>query len=433
MIEIRALAGPGDIDATDTGTIFGLAIPYNRETVIGDLKENGFREQIAPGSATKSLREADIVALLNHDSSKPLGRTSAGNLILKNTSRGVEPELTPSDTSYARDLATLVKDKVIRGWSFGFEVVRDDWTDDEGNPSDQWSGTNRTIREMKVAEVSPCTFPAYEMTNISSRDAVSAAREGRGEKRGEDRKGSPKPYGDVSYADPKNGKYPVDTEAHCKAAWAYINMPKNAAKYPLNGVSLSSVKSKIRAACAKFGIEISTENEAALALDYRSFLKGYDPSQPDGRKRKRSDGDTPEAAARRALKLAKAALKAIQRDTGEPMGEGTAKRVVQIRACLDQALECLRADKPDIDTALALIGSAAEHAGHIEHHEGIDNDGSGKDGDDDDTASARSQKTPADKRTKPKPDNSTSADQLTDDALRASFADACRREIDLGL
>ena len=66
-----------------------------------------------------------------------------------------------------------------------------------------------------------------------------------------------KPYGDVTYADPKNGKYPVDTEEHARAAWSYINMPKNAAKYPLNGVSLSEVKDRIRAACKKFGIDTS--------------------------------------------------------------------------------------------------------------------------------------------------------------------------------
>jgi len=66
-----------------------------------------------------------------------------------------------------------------------------------------------------------------------------------------------KPYGDVTYADPKNGKYPLDTEAHCRAAWSYINMPKNAAMYPLNGVTLSEVKDRIMAACKKFGIDVS--------------------------------------------------------------------------------------------------------------------------------------------------------------------------------
>ena len=27
-----------------------------------------------------------------------------------------------------------------------------------------------------------------------------------------------KPYGNVTYADPKHGKYPIDTEAHARAA-----------------------------------------------------------------------------------------------------------------------------------------------------------------------------------------------------------------------
>jgi phage head maturation protease len=77
----------------------------------------------------------------------------------------------------------------------------------------------------------------------------------------------PKPYGNVTYADPKNGKYPIDTAAHAKAAWSYINMPKNAAKYPLNGVTLASVKARIMAACKKFGITVSQSNAAHFAPD----------------------------------------------------------------------------------------------------------------------------------------------------------------------
>jgi hypothetical protein len=76
-----------------------------------------------------------------------------------------------------------------------------------------------------------------------------------------------KPYGNVAYADPKNGKYPIDTAAHAKAALAYISMPKNAAKYPLNGVTLSSVKARITAACKKFGITVSQSNAAHFVPD----------------------------------------------------------------------------------------------------------------------------------------------------------------------
>jgi hypothetical protein len=86
-----------------------------------------------------------------------------------------------------------------------------------------------------------------------------------------------KPYGDVTYADPgyRGGKkrYPVDTEGHVRAAWSYINMPKNAKKY--TSEQLASIKSKIRAAAKKHGIEISQkvadfadENEiAAMAAE----------------------------------------------------------------------------------------------------------------------------------------------------------------------
>jgi HK97 family phage prohead protease len=71
---------------------------------------------------------------------------------------------------------------------------------------------------------------------------------------------SKKPYGDVKYADPKNGKYPIDNEAHCRAAWSYINMPKNAAMYPLNGVTLSEVKGRIKAALKKYGVDVSSDS-----------------------------------------------------------------------------------------------------------------------------------------------------------------------------
>jgi hypothetical protein len=63
-----------------------------------------------------------------------------------------------------------------------------------------------------------------------------------------------KPYGDVEYADPGHqadgkSRYPVDNEGHIRAAWNYINKPKNAAKYPEG--KAEAVKSKITAAWKK--------------------------------------------------------------------------------------------------------------------------------------------------------------------------------------
>jgi HK97 family phage prohead protease len=93
---------------------------------------------------------------------------------------------------------------------------------------------------------------------------------------------SKKPYGNVTYADPKNGKYPIDTAAHAKAAWSYINMPKNAAKYPMNGVTLAEVKARIKAACKKFGIDISEGNSAPADGEYRTVPFDLASAQVNG-------------------------------------------------------------------------------------------------------------------------------------------------------
>jgi hypothetical protein len=69
-----------------------------------------------------------------------------------------------------------------------------------------------------------------------------------------------KPYGDVQYADPgyqadKVKRYPLDSEAHCRAAWAYVNQADNAAKY--TPAQLKRIKGRIKAAGAKYGIDFA--------------------------------------------------------------------------------------------------------------------------------------------------------------------------------
>lgn len=67
------------------------------------------------------------------------------------------------------------------------------------------------------------------------------------------------PYGDVLYADPgyREGvkRYPVNNPDHVRAAWAYVNMPKNAAFY--SAEQLKKIKDNIKAAAKKYGIQIS--------------------------------------------------------------------------------------------------------------------------------------------------------------------------------
>lgn len=101
--------------------------------------------------------------------------------------------------------------------------------------------------------------------------------------------GSPKPYGDVEYADAKNGKYPIDTPAHIRAAWSYVNMPKNA---KVLGDQLGAVKDKIVSAwkakidkdgppsaekCALLGALVKSSGLTPLlkAIETVSLEKGF--------------------------------------------------------------------------------------------------------------------------------------------------------------
>lgn len=65
-------------------------------------------------------------------------------------------------------------------------------------------------------------------------------------------------YGDVEYADPKNHKYPINTEAHVRAAWSYIHMPKNHKGYTSD--EISEIKHRISAKAKKLGIEIKANS-----------------------------------------------------------------------------------------------------------------------------------------------------------------------------
>ena len=66
-----------------------------------------------------------------------------------------------------------------------------------------------------------------------------------------------KEYGDVTFADPVNNKYPVDTPEHVRAAWGYIHHKDNAAKYDADEVE--AIKGRIRRAAEKHGMELSDD------------------------------------------------------------------------------------------------------------------------------------------------------------------------------
>jgi HK97 family phage prohead protease len=145
-------------EASDNGKkIRGYPIVFNSQSV--DL--GGFREIISPEAVDRTLNEGlDVRALVDHDSSKVIGRTRAGTLRLRKDSRGLHMEVEPDeDISYAKDIMRAVARGDVSGMSFGFRAIADEWGDDGKMPV-------RTVTDMKISEISIVTFPAYGATDV---------------------------------------------------------------------------------------------------------------------------------------------------------------------------------------------------------------------------------------------------------------------------
>jgi HK97 family phage prohead protease len=147
-------------EASDNGKkIRGYPIVFNSLSV--DL--GGFREIIAPEAVDRTLNEGlDVRALVDHDSSKVIGRTRAGTMRLRKDSRGLHMEVEPDeDISYAKDIMRAVARGDVSGMSFSFRVPKggDVW-DNDGKT------VVRTVTDMQVSEVSIVTFPAYQQTDV---------------------------------------------------------------------------------------------------------------------------------------------------------------------------------------------------------------------------------------------------------------------------
>lgn len=144
----------------DGNTFVGYAAVFN-----SDSQPLPFTERILPGAFAKSLksRKRDIRAYVNHDSNMVLASTRSGTLRLEEDNIGLRAEFTMPDTTYARDLSALLRDKIVSKMSFGFTVPRggDSWSED---------GRTRELREVALHEVSVVTgFPAYEGTTAAVR------------------------------------------------------------------------------------------------------------------------------------------------------------------------------------------------------------------------------------------------------------------------
>ena len=130
-------------------------------------------ESVAEGAFSKTL-DGDVRALIDHETMYVLGRNQAGTLELREDDKGLWGSIliNPKDQD-AMNLYSRVERGDVNQCSFGFEILSEetDFRDD---------GTvHFTITEVRLHEVSVCTFPAYAETSVQARKEDRAHEEER--------------------------------------------------------------------------------------------------------------------------------------------------------------------------------------------------------------------------------------------------------------
>jgi len=153
-------------DGSSDGSIGfkGEAIVFDTPTWIGS-KRWGFWEEIAPEAVAKTLREADVRFLQNHNPDLLLARTSAGTLRLDASTSGLDTDADMAPTSYAQDAAILLERRDLKEMSFAFDPMA--WDYEERDGEDFYR-----ITELALYDVAGVTYPAYATTSAGLRSAA---------------------------------------------------------------------------------------------------------------------------------------------------------------------------------------------------------------------------------------------------------------------
>ncbi len=148
----------------DGMTFVGYAAKFNSPSE--DL--GGFVETIEPGAFRRSLRSRnDVKLLVNHDTGRVLASSRSGTLRLQEDEVGLRVEASLPNTSDGRDMAELLKRGDLNKMSFGFAVQKDSWNNEM---------TERTLKSVRLFEVSIVAFPAYAATEAMVRSLDKAAK-----------------------------------------------------------------------------------------------------------------------------------------------------------------------------------------------------------------------------------------------------------------
>lgn len=128
-----------------------------------------FRERIMEGAFKRALERAketkrDVFFLAQHNTrALPLASINSGTMELEEKDKKLLIRAELPATTQNRDIYTLVKDGVLREFSFGFGNVRCEWGKDADGIR------TRSISELDISEVSLVCTGAYNGTGAEAR------------------------------------------------------------------------------------------------------------------------------------------------------------------------------------------------------------------------------------------------------------------------
>ena len=183
---VRALAAPvRAIDAPDSedGTPSGLGTMEVRFCAFGNWYEiesyweGRFLEQVEAGAFAKTIAESRerIKVLYDHGFDPQIGNKVLGPIDDLREDPDAAVGVVPLfDTSYNRDLLPGLNAGVY-GSSFRFVVIKDEWNDEPGVSEANPKGIpERTIKEVRLMEFGPVTFPANPDATAGVRSTTDA-------------------------------------------------------------------------------------------------------------------------------------------------------------------------------------------------------------------------------------------------------------------
>ncbi len=227
--------------AGNTGELEGYMSVFNNVDQEGDVVLPGaFKKTFADWSRAKS--PMPLIADHQLSTDGVIGSVTH----MAEDGYGAKVRARFSSIQKAQDIRQRMIEGHLRGMSFTYEAVR-------SHRGVLGTRSVRFLDELKAYEATISPFPVNQLALASAKATDTS-----------------KPYGDVTYADPgyqddNVKRYPLDSEAHCRAAWSYINMPKNASKYTSEQVAL--IKGRIRAALKKYGVTVSESS----SIDFDEF------------------------------------------------------------------------------------------------------------------------------------------------------------------